>query len=80
MFGVLRGDHCLNSVESSLIEISEEALVYEDILKENECKHTIGVSGGCVYHTYKMLYEAFTVNTLRARAPRDIIILTELKV
>ena len=53
MFCVLRGDHCLNSVESSIIEISEEALVYEDILKEkiNGCKHTIGVSGGCVYHT-----------------------------
>ena len=34
MFGVLRGDHCLNSVVSSIIEISEEALVYEDILKE----------------------------------------------
>ena len=33
MFGVLRGDHCLYSVESSIIEISE-TLVYEDILKE----------------------------------------------
>ena len=71
MFGVLRGDHCLNSVESSIIEISEEALVHEDIIKEKWIQACHWCEWWMRLPHLKMLCEAFTVNTSRARAPRD---------
>ena len=71
MFGVLRGDHCLNSVESSIIKISEEALVHEDILKEKWIQAYHWCEWWMRLPHLKMLCEAFTINTSRARAPRD---------
>ena len=71
MFGALRGDYCLNSVESSIIEISEEALVHEGILKEKWMQTYHWCKWWMHLPHLKLLCEAFTVNTSRARAPRD---------
>ena len=71
MFGVLRGDYCLNSVESSIIAISEEALLHEDILKEKWMQAYHWCEWWMRLPHLKTFCEAFTVNTLKAGAPRD---------